>query len=345
MTFVCGCGQNSNKQQNTSNSSNLTDLDSLGNDSSEYKLEFRTLSNEDQWLQVDPSIQKSDIVKRLVDAYNASVVQNSIITDFDLQMRGLNHDVTKAIKSIDVTKVKDAEVLNKLKAFKKEILNLLSVSPDSVNPALLNPWKTKDDLHAYLSEKYNVSTFGEFDKELYSEECNQCASVPEWKELMEKRGNDKMIDELKKKYNNAKDFDARCIYAMELSHAYMADTGSWIEDNELNPAIPIMESLMKEKRYSLYLCELWRKWRALYQDAKGMSKDSEIPNWIYNHYRNICCSTILSYIADHPQDMNAINEFLVLACMENILQHGVFEYGNQYVVEMQYLYPEIYEGE
>ena len=307
-------------------------------------MEFITLSDEDLWLQVNSSSLKSDISKRLADAYNASVVQNSIMTDFDLQMRGYDlNDVVKAIKSIDVTRVKDAEVLNKLNAYKKEMLYLLSVNPDSVNQDVHNPWKAKDELYAYLSKKYHVRTFGTLNEDKYWDEYNNCPSVPEWAELIEKRGNAKMVEILKKKYKNAKDFDAQCIYAIELSHAYEADMDSWDGDDYQNPAIPIMESLMKERKYSLYLNELWQKWRVLFQNSKGASKDSEIPNNIYNDFRNICACTILSYIEGHPNDIKAINEFLVIACKENILREGEFSYGNQNAVDKYYLFHELYE--
>lgn len=345
MSIVC-CNQNKQSTQNENDKEIVNVTDSSAADESGHYMEFMTLSNEDLWLRFKPSLEQSDIIKRLVDAYNASVVQNSIMTDFDLQMRGYNlNDVIKAIKRIDVTHIKDAEVLEKLKAYKKEMLYLLSVDPDSVNQNVHNPWKAKDELYAYLSKKYHVSTFGKLNEELYWKEYNQCSSVPEWNELREKRGNDKMVDELKKKYSNAKDFDARCIYAIELGHAYEADLDSWesADGFSQNPAIPIMEALMKENKYSLYLNELWQKWRVLYQSARGASKDSEIPNWIYNDYRNTCCCTILSYINEHPRDIKAINEFLVMACKENILRHGGFEYGNQYAVEKYYLFPELYK--
>jgi hypothetical protein len=32
-----------------------------------------------------------------------------------------------------------------------------------------------------------------------------------------------------------------------------------------------------------------------------------------------------------------------MACKENILRHGEFEYGNQYAVEKYYLFPELYK--
>lgn len=245
LMIAFGCGQNVRNKQIGSNNSN-SNADSLANDSFGHYMEFKTLSNEDLWLRVNPS-SNSNIIQRLLDAYNASVVQNSLLTDFDLQMRGYDlNDVIKAIKSIDVTIVKDEEVLNKLKAYKNEMLYLLSVNPDSINQEIHNPWLAKDNLYTYLSKKYSVHTFGILNEDQYWDEYYYCPSVPEWAELREKRGNGNMIEELKEKYNDAKDFDARCIYAIELGHAYEADLDTWesADGSFQNPAIPIMESLM-----------------------------------------------------------------------------------------------------
>lgn len=335
------CCSNQNKQSMLNGNDNRV----TNNTDSGYAIEIGTISDMDMWLRIPLTELKTGQSKRLADAYNAAVVMNSLITDFDLQMR-LNfeyNNTVEAIKQMDISKVKDQETLSKLKDYKKEMLYLLSVNPDSVNQEIHNPWKAKDDLYVYLSKKYHIHTFGTLNEDKYWDEYNNCPSVPEWAELREKRGNDKMIEVLKKKYNNAKDFDARCIYAIELGHAYEADIDSWDEDDYQNPAVPIMESLMKERKYSLYLNELWQKWRVLYQNSKGASKDSEIPNDIYNDFRNICACTILSYIEGHPNNIYAINEFLVIACKENILREGEFSYGNQNAIEKYYLFHEIYE--
>ena len=335
------CCSNQNKQSMLNGNDNRV----TNNTDSGYAIEIGTISDMDMWLRIPLTELKTGQSKRLADAYNAAVVMNSLITDFDLQMR-LNfeyNNTIEAIKQMDISKVKDQETLSKLKDYKKEMLYLLSVNPDSVNQEIHNPWKAKDDLYVYLSKKYHIHTFGTLNEDKYWDEYNNCPSVPEWAELREKRGNDKMIEVLKKKYNNAKDFDARCIYAIELGHAYEADIDSWDEDDYQNPAVPIMESLMKERKYSLYLNELWQKWRVLYQNSKGASKDSEIPNDIYNDFRNICACTILSYIEGHPNNIYAINEFLVIACKENILREGEFSYGNQNAIEKYYLFHEIYE--
>ena len=340
IAFITGCGL----QQGKIDAKSVGD--SQEEDSLEHYVEIGTISDVDQWLNVDYSAMKSNNERRLADAYNASVVLNSLITDFDLQMRfgEENEDVAKAIKAIDVTKVKDAEVLAKLKDYKDEMLFLLSSNPDSVDQSIHNPWIAEEDLFDFLSQKYHVSTFGSIDENKYQKEYYSCPSVPEWDELREQRGDSCMVNGLMQKYNNARDFDARCIYAIELGHAYEADLDAWETDDYENPAIHIMESLMKERKYSLYLNELWQKWRVLYQSSKGASKDSEIPNQLYNNYRNMCCSTILSFIGEHPYDIKAINQFLLMACKENILRYGQFEYGNQYAVEKYYLFPERYVG-
>ena len=149
-----------------------------------------------------------------------------------------------------------------------------------------------------------------------------------------------MVTELKHKYNSTTNFDARCIFAIELAHAYEADIDSWADDDYCNPAVQIMESLMEEKRYSLYLYELWLKWRVLYQSSMGFSKDSEIPNRIYNEYRRMCLCSILSHIKNNKEDIMAINVFIVMAYKDNILREGPYKYGNQYAVEEYNLFQE-----
>lgn len=320
--------------------------DETESDSSEHIMEFETISDKDMWLKVSPSALKSDQLIRLADAYNAFVVMNSIMTDLDLQMRGYDlDDVIKAVRSISFERIKNHDVALKLEAYKKEMLYILSADPDKEDMEKHNPWKAKNDLYAYLSEKYYVNTFGKFDEKGYKDAYEKCKSVPDWKLLMEKRGSDKMVKTLKDRYEKAKDFDARCIYAIELAHAYEADNDSWGEEDFANPAIPLMESLMKERKYSLYLYELWLKWRTLYQDSKGASKDSEIPNRLYNKYRNICACTILSHIEKNPQDIMAINIFLVTASKENILREGSFSFGNQNIVDKHYLFSEEFADE
>ena len=78
--------------------------------------------------------------------------------------------------------------------------------------------------------------------------------------------------------------------------------------------------------------------------TKGKSKDSEIHNSYYNKFRNICATTIFMHIRKHPKDIKAINEFLVIACTDNILREGEFEYGNQALLKEVQLFPEFFSS-
>lgn len=332
--FVC-C----NKSQNDNNDITSTTTGSSFEFSNEENVP--TLSDKDLWLRVNYSSLKSNISKQLVDAYNAAVVQNSIISDLETYIRFYQPiNTKKAIESIDVTKVKDRETSNKLNAYKKEILHYYDYPFDGEFFDLLyDPWGDKNKLFDYLSKRYNISKFGSLNEDEYFNAYNNCPSVPDWTELKERRGKYKLISILRSKYKNAKDFDARCIYAIELSHAYETYWDEWQDPNFQNPAIPIMESLMNEKKYSLYLYEIWLKWRVLSQNSKGDSKDSEIPHQFYNEFRNICACTILTYIEENPKDILAINEFLMLASKENFSRYG-FTFGNDNLIDRVNLFPD-----
>lgn len=337
--FCITCVQNVTSMPNSTDSENSNVLDNYI-DTTYFSDELCILSDIDFYLRKDTSSNNSKLLNRLIDCYNASVIMNSLLTDFDLQMRFdfKYEDVVKAVENMDIEQVNDAETLSKLKDYKKEMLYLLTADVDTVDQDVHNPWKSKYELFSYIAEKYNVEAFGEIDEDSYFDVYNNCPTVPEWGELKEKRGRDNMVAELKDKYNNATDFDARCIYAIELAHAYEKDMDAWGEDVYRNPATQIMESLMKENKYSIYLKEMWEKWRVLYQSSEGASKDSEIPNQIYNEYRKLCIKTILSHIKAHPNDIFAINEFLVISSKHNILREGSFPYGNQYAVDKYYLF-------
>ena len=89
--------------------------DSLAPDSGGHYIMIETLSDEDQWLKVSQNDLKSDLTRKLADAYNAAVVKNCIFTDFDLQMHfGRGEDmVADAINSLDLTMIHDKEVSSK----------------------------------------------------------------------------------------------------------------------------------------------------------------------------------------------------------------------------------------
>lgn len=327
----------SNKSSATNNRQNK-DSTAINNDSLEHPIILETLSDINQWFKIKPEDAKSEQESRLIDVYNSAVIWASILTDFDLQNRFEfeNENVLDAVKTINVSIVKDQEIREKLSAYKNEMIYFMSANSNDADQDIHDPWKAAQDLYRYISKKFHVTSFGKLDSDTYWKEYGACSSVPEWDKLKKKRGEADLYEKMKSKCKAAKDIDARCVYAIELAHAYFSKRKSEVID----PPTQILESIMNEKRYSLYLNELWQKWRVLYQESKGASKDSEIPNSYYNKFRNICATTIFLHIRKHPKDIKAINQFLVIACNDNILREGEFEYGNQGILEKAKLFPE-----
>ena len=142
---------------------------------------------------------------------------NSMFSDYEIVLLSNseceNEEV--AMKNIKFEQyIKDAETLSKLNKYKQDLNNFLIVDIETLDPEVHSPWKSKDDLFEYLSQKYNLNTFGNLTPEIYTENYFNCPSVPEYKELITKRGDKNIVAELREKYENAKDFNARCIYAI-----------------------------------------------------------------------------------------------------------------------------------
>lgn len=58
--------------------------------------------------------------------------------------------------------------------------------------------------------------------------------------------------------------------------------------------------------------------------------------------RLICANTILRYLIDHPNDIMAVNQFVVMSSHWDIFREGEFSYGNQNAMDSWTLFPERY---
>ena len=81
--------------------------------------------------------------------------------------------------------------------------------------------------------------------------------------------------------------------------------------------------------------EQWIIWRCLFQICYGgMSRDSNIPNSIYNEMRKKCYLTCLKRIEKHPDDVFAMNCAASIGGRVNINRFGQNMFGNEAAVEM-----------
>ena len=122
---------------------------------------------------------------------------------------------------------------------------------------------------------------------------------------------------LQKKYLKEKDFDAKCIYALEM--------GCY----DFPYAIDYLGELIEDGRYSKYLFEVWVSWRLRTQSRVfGISTYSEIPDNLYDNARLLVAQAYVKHIVENPNDTLAKFLLMNMIYTENLHRPGGY-YGNE----------------
>lgn len=138
---------------------------------------------------------------------------------------------------------------------------------------------------------------------------------------------------LQKKYLAEEDFDAKCIYAIEMACYDFPDQ------------IDYLGELIEDGRYSKYLFEVWVSWRLRAQSRVfGISTYSEIPDNLYDNARLLVAKAYVNHIVENPSDNLAKYLLMNLIYTENLHRAGGY-YGNEAlaastVLRTQYFLPE-----
>lgn len=295
-----------------------------------------TLSNIDLSFKSNNNLPNAPLVSDLIDFYNGSIVLNSIVCDYELWQRDLNTDAKDAITQMDCSIIKNDTIRLAAQRYKNQVLSILF--NDSLKTDTTTFDRIADEYSTFkgiLIDRYNVNNFGELSEETYWKIYDKSNLISNYDSIQSLDKTDSLSTlYLKELIKKETDFDKKCIYTLEYAHS-----------EETYSIIKSLENLMRSDQYSIYLYETWRYWRCLLQDNEyGSSKDSYIPNNIYNQMRMICANTILNYIIEHPNDIMAINQFIILSGTDNIYRYGIFPYGNQNFLEKVDLFPERYES-
>lgn len=192
------------------------------------------------------------------------------------------------------------------------------------------------DTPEFLSDEEREATDKDFwvlyDKSKY---------VADYDEILKKRlPEDVDYDELQrlslplqKKYLAEEDFDAKCIYALEM--------GCY----DFPYAIDYLGELIEDGRYSKYLFEVWISWRLRAQSRVfGISTYSEIPDNLYDNARLLVAQAYAKHIVENPNDTLAKFLLMNLIYTENLHRPGGY-YGNEalgaeLVLRTRYFLPE-----
>lgn len=304
----------------------------------DHSIEIRIMCEQYLWLDTEGIDASDSLLCDLVDMCNAATAIRSIFTDFDLYMRMNDYEseTRDAIESFDLSVINDSVTRSHVEEYRQKMIGLYDVRPNDVDQEVVNPYLYRYEADEYIADRYSLTHYYNGDIDVLAEKLQEeywtCGAIPDWDTLQAKRGDLSIEQDLHARFLNSKSFDERCIYAIELAFANEARHD--VDD----PYLKYMYELLTSGQYSKYLHSIWYHWRCICQCNNGSSKDSYIPNWVYNRVRNQCLCTILKQIAQHPDDLMAVNQLMQLAFEKNIYRLGTFEYGNQNALEYYELF-------
>lgn len=307
---------------------------------------IKMMCEQDLWLNTEGIEINTPLLSDLVDLYNAFTAIRSIFTDFDLVMRNEDFapDAKEAIKALDLAVIADQETREFVMDYKQKMLALFDAKPNAVNQEEVNPYLYRDEADALVGQKYLITHYCGLELDALKEQLNDAfwnnPDVPDWDDLQDRRGDVSIEPDLRYRFSQSKTTDEQCIYLMELAHVHVAARYA-----DQSPYPGLIYKMLTSGQYSKYLLHLWVSWRCICQIELGSSKDSYIPNWIYNQVRNQCARAMLAYIAQHPSDIMAINILMQMSSEQNIYREGTYGHGNQNAIDFYCLFHEQFEGE
>lgn len=338
---LCLLGCNNQKQRNTLNTN---EVDNVKIEIPEGSLTEENVSKADNSLEkTDKNILPKDILIRLKNFSTAIIAINDIWSFQEEWERivykgeeGILQDSVKTIiKNISNTTYSlfnDSCITESINKYKRDISALLKSKPDK------NYTQYADSLYKGIKEKIykqyvykelcslNEDTFWVYiDRDRYIQN-------PNWSEYLA-MDRDSALMNLDQRIMGTVDPEeknASILTWADIAYRYYGDTD----------VIRAYQLVMEQGQYSIYLLEAWAKWRALMQfEIYGRSRDSEIPNKLYNQWRKECLNIIYQHIKKNPDDQMAINQYYTLADYKNMIRNGSAIMGNNSWIEMMKFFP------
>lgn len=288
-------------------------------------------------------------IREMVETYNVCVLYNGLRSVSDVEERYETPEF--ALASLDAANV-NVLTNESLKSLSKEVIDAykqyytVEVEVDSTNDvsgldslAYQKVMACSQKLEAAIAERSDIKKFGTFSEPDYWKLFDYSDQFKDIMRLINNPVNKKNISTsevqqnikmLKERIEEEKDFDSKC----SLVQAYIDYVGL------SNIDFSIIDGVLNDGRYAHRLYFLWRTWRCgiqLLHPRFGSSPWAAIPNKLYNEKRIAIARTSLKHLAQHPDDIIAINQFLCLANLENILRIAANPLGNEAVSEMVYL--------
>lgn len=207
------------------------------------------------------------------------------------------------------------EQTDKMASYFQELVNVPYDTPEFLTDEERDA--TGDDFWTLYDKSKYVANYDEIQKKRLPEDVD-------YDELQ------RLSLTLQKKYLAEEDFDAKCIYAIEMACYDFPDQ------------IDYLGELIEDGRYSKYLFEVCVSWRLRAQSRVfGISTYSEIPDNLYDNARLLVAKAYVNHIVENPSDNLAKYLLMNLIYTENLHRAGGY-YGKaaSTVLRTQYFLPE-----
>lgn len=268
--------------------------------------------------------------------YNSCLLAFNVWSNHELWLRGCDglervpgKDVVAGIKAISVSCIRDNELRQAAKTYKDGIVNMMKRSYED--------WDEEEnsmDLLIAFSEKVEAKAYKYFtDVDMFVDSLDAMTTelldvTKPTLELYKHTAADKRVEMMLHSLNNCSTFDEQCSLFLNWADCPEAE----LEDEWI---VAVAERLMDSGKYNPCLNNIWIIWRCLYQCCYGgISRDSFIPNDLYNEMRKKCYLACLKKIEKNPQDVFAMNCAAAIGGRVNINRYGQNLFGNEALIEM-----------
>lgn len=273
------------------------------------------------------------------DFYNSCALAHNLLSNVELVERELAFagKVEESVMKIGVDFLNDEDVQESARVYGDSLIIVMRKSEeecgedDNYTPPLVNFMRAIEE-HAYkfyTSEEAFVDSLDSISKVLQKMTEKQFAAY-------KKSSEDLRVRIMLKQLCACENFDEQCSLLLN-----WADSPEAVGEEEW--VVIVAERLMQSGKYNPFLFKIWLDWRCLLQSEYfGASRDSEIPNQVYNKMRKTCYLTCLKRIETNSDDEFAMNCAAVLAGRVNILRVGHFMFGNDAIADMHDCMPNRY---
>ena len=243
-------------------------------------------------------LQQDSLMIDLVDIYNGAVTMDVIYPYLHEYLRLNEREIlSKPLSTMDCAIIHDSTIRAMSNTLKKLTLNYLLDYKMHNEAYRYFAHYTTQYYERYISYFQPIMQKDSSNTTLYSQFEPIHENLKKYRMLSDSLYQKQLLTLLQ----TEKDFNHRCIYTLEYAHS--SKDGSYFKE-----AIPYLIAIMSTNEYSPFIYDIWSTWFVMHVAQIDSYQDK-----ILNKFRKQCAENVLVYLSQHPKDVSAVNQFLLIA--------------------------------